>query len=210
MSTQQEAQERAEKLLDQDCMLTKGGFQYTHCRHYFIKGEASGERITLERLAAKSSEGYDDWWNVYSCEQPYKGLKYDASEAWQARGTPLLAKIELQDKRIAELEKNLPRDQWENLSREQYIGLKARIAELEAENKSLASQAIRISNKAGEIKGDLEAQNKKLGDVVLEMAASLEHYGSRMDSGATARRPLKYRADLIKQLKQERGCEPML
>ena len=55
---------------------------------------------------------------------------------------------------------------------------------------------------------DLEAQNKKLGDVVLEMAKAFKLIANNCVDKVTAEDSawvLERSADLIKQLKQERG-----
>jgi hypothetical protein len=143
MSTQQEAQERAENYLETDDYCNEDKPKDI-ARDAFLAGEASGERITLERLAAK----------------------------------------------IAELEK--------------YINDKASngyVCECMTDCGCYETRLV-----------TLEAQNKKLSDVVLEMADVLRLIEMRregfeedlVECPKLASEELEGHADLIKQLKQER------
>ncbi len=109
MKPQETAQERAETYVHKKYGL--GSDLSEQVQSDFM----AGERITLERLAAKASEGFDDFRKsigeeILQCNQTASRriLDYDLMKreeaAWQERGIPLLAKIELLEKRIRELE----------------------------------------------------------------------------------------------------------
>lgn len=154
MSTQQSAQERAKKW-----NIEQG---YTSEQYHkdtipaFIAGEVSGERITLERLAAKASECFLTW--CFENDRSPTRLK---RLLWEEGRLPLLA--ELEKKGVACAKHDL-------------------------------TTFITCGHCSGERITDLEAQNKKLGDVVLEMAAALKKHCD-----------VSYCPELIKQLKQERS-----
>jgi hypothetical protein len=113
MKPQETAQERAiacatqvYKGIDDVTKRERNTFALGH-----IAGEASGERITLERLAAKAGKGWEQWFNENRKIFEYGRPARFTAEVWQARGIPLLAKIELLEKQIKEsegTETNLP------------------------------------------------------------------------------------------------------
>jgi len=99
MSTQQSAQERAEKyaeeqIEDEGYRKTK---QFENCKLDFLVGEISGHQRAMDEMSAKSEEGFEEW---------AQALRNDSilRQAWQAGRAPLLAKIaelELENKRHA-------------------------------------------------------------------------------------------------------------
>jgi hypothetical protein len=114
MNTQETSQERAEKyfqeqlkkLLEDHPKLNKTALEIEAVAQY--RGFVDGERITLERLAAKSGEGLSEF--IVEKEKTNYSIAVVMAnsscteEIWQARGIPLLAKIELLEKRNKELE----------------------------------------------------------------------------------------------------------
>jgi molecular chaperone GrpE (heat shock protein) len=257
MSTQQEAQERYDKVRKQQTgsmwfaqkSLDDGLDWREHIAEYFFtQGEISGERIALERLAAKSAEGFEDFYNdsEMSDDVTEKHIRAD----YERTRMPLLAKIEQLEKEdadkgaiiqamrsdIASLNIKTEEDRRTisglNLSTGNF---RKRISELEEaieswkkEQNLWAEDTVHYRNKIT----TLEAQNKKLGDVVLEMVSVVDYLNKAclcdrkthgFEYGQThknmGRPPVGSRwitpkdnaelvlphADLIKQLKQERG-----
>jgi len=156
MSTQQEAQERARKWV---CINSSFGPDEALPRfaeeYAFLSGEISGHQRAMEEMSAKSAEGFEDF---FDCEiATHDDLRNTEHITGPARLKYYCEKT------------------WQAGR----APLLARIAELEKELEISRKQVDLISaaaNRVGDRYTDLEAQNKKLGDVVLEMAEFVERY----------------------------------
>jgi hypothetical protein len=104
MKSQETAQERAEKYVHKKYGLCSDLSEQVQSD--FIAGEESGERITLERLADEEVEGFEEFFDQYDSIRQYPV----AQDVWTEARKPLVAKIELQDKRIQELLSELTKD----------------------------------------------------------------------------------------------------
>jgi hypothetical protein len=138
-------------------------------REAFLAGRADYEK----ELSERAGEGFEDFWKRSPLHETCFSFKSEIQFGFNGGRTPLLAKIALQEKRIAELER--------------YINDKASNGYACECMTDCSCYETRITT--------LEAQNKKLGDVVLEMASLLEETHDMEAMGW---------ADPIKQLKQER------
>ena len=166
MSTQQSAQERAEKWCAENVptvILGRAG-QLIDARNIdaeraFLAGEISGHQRAMDEMSAKASEGFEGFFDRKKATQDdlrvtngmgyCDTLIYYIRKSQQEARAPLLSKI-----------------------------------------------------------ADLEAQNKKLGDVVLEMVKVLDSIRSNCNDWVTvedAGSLLDDNSILIDQLKQERG-----
>jgi len=128
MSTQQEAQERAEKYLETDDYCNEDKPKDI-ARDAFTAGEISGHKRAMDEMSAKASEGYADW--EERKRQENGGIDFpdfiEPEDMWQEVRAPLLAKIE----------QGLTSHEWQfNRINE----LNAKVAELEAEIAGLAKE----------------------------------------------------------------------
>jgi hypothetical protein len=103
MKPQETSQERAEKYA-YTVKAVWGDDMYGLSQ--IIEACKSGERITLERLADEEVEGFEEFFDQYDSIRQYPV----AQDVWTEARKPLVAKIELQDKRIQELLSELTKD----------------------------------------------------------------------------------------------------
>jgi hypothetical protein len=172
MSTQQEAQERAEKYVAQ-YFSDAGCVDALKCAEDFLAGEISGHQRAMDEMSAKSAEGFEEFikgtWVNYIAEKD--GVTC-CEHTWQLGRAPLLARIEASKQDVQ--------------------------ANVLVPNEEYQSQQERIT--------DLEAQNKKLGDALLEMVEVLDRIKDDTDSfviHGDAKDALDKHAELIAKLREE-------
>ena len=189
-------QERAEKYADTfDCIDTYAGVNGKTKKdiaiEFFIAGENSGSeigrRMEREEISAKASEGLEEWAEFLSND--FVGYSY-SKQAWQAGRAPLLAKIEQYQKESEIDEQNI------HLLLDRFTTLEAQLHQAKAEWSEERKRS-----------AELEAQNKKLGDVVLETEKYIQEalrYNGDTTKVEQVLKPLLL-SSTVKQLKQERG-----
>lgn len=198
MKPQETAQERAEKYERGLPTNMKEGGMYFACqiREAFIAGEESGERITLERLAADAEKDFDDWYksgmplDLYEMKRAHdiyykyaKELCIERTKIWikkhndltvklkQSESTQgsLLAKIELLEKQLKYVD-----EMGAHLSATQCVH----------------SEALTIREGQDGITCAKQERIKSLESALIDMAKALE-YMDNLPRGATTDRGYK-------------------
>jgi hypothetical protein len=185
MSTQQEAQQRAEKYTNSVAIDHNKPWTWDHVEKAFIAGEISGHQLAMNEMSAKAQVGVNEYTEEEKAacgNQMYGGKRHD-------RICDELIHAGYTEDEVTLVSVGI----WKGIESEKFYTAPL-LAEITA----------------------LEAQNKKLGDVVLEMAEVLGELDDilqdvdtrkEIDSftGQNAMVLMKHSANLIAKLKQERG-----